>query len=200
MKSIPKGAFGYTNAHKKRQLLKTILFFLLPIGIFVVGFLTTKTKENYFTIIAVVGSLPACKELVNVCMFVKRRSMSKELYEEIKSHAGDMVTAYELVLTTYEKSYPVTALVIAGSEVAGYTEAKEALDWKKAEEHMRTVLKNNGISQTHIHIFREKKQFLERVDALARQGKEELPFEPDERYPGYSREQVMREVLLALSI
>ena len=95
MKSIPKGAFGYTNAHKKRQLLKTILFFLLPIGIFVVGFLTTKTKENYFTIIAVVGSLPACKELVNVCMFVKRRSMSKELYEEIKSHAGDMVTAYE---------------------------------------------------------------------------------------------------------
>ena len=63
MKSIPKGAFGYTNAHKKRQLLKTILFFLLPIGIFVVGFLTTKTKENYFTIIAVVGSLPACKEL-----------------------------------------------------------------------------------------------------------------------------------------
>ena len=135
-----------------------------------------------------------------MCMFVKRRSMSKELYEEIKSHAGDMVTAYELVLTTYEKSYPVTALVIAGSEVAGYTEAKEALDWKKAEEHMRTVLKNNGISQTHIHIFREKKQFLERVDALARQGKEELPFEPDERYPGYSREQVMREVLLALSI
>ena len=200
MKSIPKGAFGYTNAHKKRQLLKTILFFLLPIGIFVVGFLTTKTKENYFTIIAVVGSLPACKELVNVCMFVKRRSMSKELYEEIKSHAGDMVTAYELVLTTYEKSYPVTALVIAGSEVAGYTEAKEALDWKKAEEHMRTVLKNNGISRTHIHIFREKKQFLERVDALARQGKEELPFEPDERYPGYSREHVMREVLLALSI
>ena len=37
MKSIPKGAFGYTEAHKKRQLLKTLIFFLLPVGIFFLG-------------------------------------------------------------------------------------------------------------------------------------------------------------------
>ena len=200
MKSIPKGAFGYTDAHKKRQLLKTLIFFLLPIGIFLLGFITTKTKENYFTIVAVVGSLPACKELVNVCLFMKRRSIPGELYEEIKSHAGSMETAYELVLTTYETSYPITALMIAGDEIIGYGEGGEKLNWKKAEEHIRAVLKNNGISHTHVHIFQEKKQFLERMDALSAQKREELPFVPDERYPGFSREQVIKEVILALSI
>lgn len=200
MKSVPKGAFGYTDAHKKRQLLKTFIFFLLPLGIFLVGFFTTKSKENYFTVIAVVGSLPACKELVNVLMFIKRHSMPKALYEEIQSHGGTFETAYELVLTTYEKSYPITAIVISGNEVMGYTEEKGNLDWKKAEKHISIVLKNNGISQAHVHIFQEKKQFLERVDALALQKKEDLPFVSDERYPGFSREQVIRAVILALSI
>lgn len=202
MKSVPKGEFGYTDSHKKRQLLKTFIFFLLPISIFLVGFLTTKTKENYFTIVAVVGALPACKELVNVFLFFRRHSMPKALYEEIKSHVGNMEAAYELVLTTYETSYPITALVISGNEVMGYTEGAKGkgLNWKKAEEHIRSTLKNNGISQAHVHLFQEKKQFLERIDAFASQKKEELPFEPDERYPGFSREQVIREVILALSI
>ena len=200
MKSVPKGAFGYTDAHKKRQLLKTFIFFLLPIAIFLIGFLTTKSKENYFTVVAVVGSLPACKELVNVFMFAKRHSMPKALYEEIQGHVGVMETAYELWPTTYEKSYPIIAIVISGNEVMGYTEEKRELDWKKAEEHICTVLKNNGISHAHVHIFQEKKQFLERVDALALQKKEDLPFVPDERYPGFSREQVIRAVILALSI
>lgn len=200
MKSIPKGAFGYTDAHKKQQLLKTFIFFLLPIAIFLVGLLTTKTKENYFTIVAVVGSLPACKELVNVFLFLKRHSISKALYEELRGHMGTMEAVYELVLTTYEASYPITALAISGNEIMGYTEETGAMDWKKAEAHIRSVLKNNGISQAHVHIFQEKKQFLERVDALASQKKEDLPFVPDERYPGFSREQVIREVILALSI
>lgn len=200
MKSVPKGAFGYTDAHKKRQLLKTFVFFLLPVAIFLIGFFTTKTKENYFTVVAVVGSLPACKELVNVFMFAKRHSMPRALYEEIQGHVGTMEMAYELVLTTYEKSYPIIALAISGNEVMGYTEEKEQLDWKKAEDHIRSILKTNGIPQAHVHIFQEKKQFLERLDALALQKKEDLPFEPDERYPGFSREQVMRAVILALSI
>lgn len=200
MKKIPKGSYGYTDAHKKRQLLKTFLFFLLPIAIFLVGYLTTKTKENYFTIVAVVGCLPACKELVNVFLFWKRKSLPEELYREIASCAKDLDAAYELVFTTYEQSYPVTALVIAGNEVAGYTQSAKDLNWKKAGEHVQTVLKNNGFSKIHVHIFRDYRQFLERVESLEAQEKETLPFTPDERYPGFRREQVIREVILALSI
>lgn len=200
MKQTAKGSFGYTDFHKKRQLLKTFIFFLLPAAIFLTGFLTTKTKENYFTIVAVVGSLPACKELVNVILFWKRHSISRELYEKIASHAGTLETVYELVLTTYEKSYPIDAVVIAGDEVAGYTEHPRDLDWRKAEAHIKTTLKNNGISKTKVHIFRDLERFLNHVDEMAGEMRSTQPFTLDERYPGLGREQVMREVILALSL
>ena len=203
MKKIPKGTFGYTDAHKKRQLLKTFLFFLLPLAIFLTGYITTKTKQNYFTVVAVVGCLPACKEMVNVLMFWKRSSMPEKLYREIASHTEGvegMETAYELVLTTYEESYSIAAAVIMGNEIMGYADTTKESDWKAAEEHIRKILKQNGIPKAHVHIFQDLPQFLERIDTLAVQKRENLPFTPDERYPGLNREQVIKEVILALSI
>ena len=203
MTKISKGTFGYTNAHKKQQLKKTIIFFLLPMAIFLIGYLTTGTNRNYFTIVAVVGCLPACKELVNVFMFWKRSSMPDSLYQKLAAHTEGkegMETAYELVLTTYEQSYPITAIAIKGSEITGYTDTEKVYDWKAAEEHIHKILKQNGITRTNVHIFTSLPQFLERIDTLVAQKKEEFPFKLDERYPGLSREQVIREIILALSI
>ena len=194
-----KGEWGYTDAHKRSQILKTFLFFLIPIAIFVLGYVTTGTRRNYFTILAIVGCLPACKEMVNVLMFWKRRSMPKELYEEIELHAGKLTRAYELVLTTYEKNYPVHSLVIRGNEIAGYTTMKST-DLKPLQEHVVKMLKENGISGAHVHIFPDLKVYLDRVDVLAEREPEEIPFTPDERYPNLNREQRIRQVVLSLSL
>ncbi len=194
-----KGEWGYTDAHKRSQILKTFLFFLIPISIFVLGYVTTGTKRNYFTILAIVGCLPACKEMVNVLMFLKRRSMPKGLYEEIEAHGGKLTRAYELVLTTYEKNYPVHSLVISGNEIAGYTTMKNT-DLKPLQEHIVKMLKENGISGIHVHIFPDLKTYLDRVDALAKRDPEEIPFTPDERFPGMNREQCIRELILSLSL
>lgn len=194
-----KGEHGYTDAHKKAQLLKTCLFFLIPLAIFVIGYVTTATKRNYFTILAIVGCLPACKELVNVMMFLKRRSMPRELYQEIERHAGGLTRAYELVLTTYEQNYPIHSLVIRGNEMAGYTTLKHT-DLKPLQEHIAKTLKENGISGVHVHIFPDLKAYLDRVDTLAAKEKEEIPFVPDERYPELGREELIRKLILALSL
>ncbi len=191
MNHAEKGSYGYTDAHKKRQIRKTVLLFLLPIAIFLTGYFTTGSRENYFTIVAVVGSLPACKELVNVILFAKRRSMPRNLYEEIASHAEGMETAYELVLTTYEASYSIPALVIAGNRVAGYMPQREAKTGN-ANGHIQKTLEQNGFPGTEVQIFQDLKEFLDRVDALAAE-KSQLP-------EGDSREGDMRRVILALSI
>ena len=186
---------------KKSQILKTFLFFLIPISIFVLGYVSsTGTKRNYFTILAIVGCLPACKEMVNVLMFLKRRfPCRKGLYEEIEAHGGKLTRAYELVLTTYEKNYPVHSLVISGNEIAGYTTMKNT-DLKPLQEHIVKMLKENGISGIHVHIFPDLKTYLDRVDALAKRDPEEIPFTPDERFPGMNREQCIRELILSLSL
>ena len=199
MRIPEKGEHGYTDAHKRAQLLKTFLFFLIPIAIFVIGYVTTDTKRNYFTILAIVGCLPACKELVNVIMFLKRRSMPQAMYQEIEVHAGSLVRAYELVFTTYEKNYPVHSLVVRGQEIAGYTTLKNT-DLRPLQEHIAKTLKENGISGVHVHIFPDLKAYLDRVDALAGKEPEEIPFTPDERYPELGREELIRKLVLALSL
>ena len=199
MKVAEKGTYGYTNSHKKQQLLKTLIYFLLPAAIFVLGYVTTKSSKNLFTVVAVVGSLPACKELVNVVMFWKRRSMPRELYEELSAHVGEgMEAAYELVFTTYEKNYVVPCVVVAGGEVAGYLLQKD-LEAGKLEEHLRSTLKSNGVI-AHVHMFKDLKGFLDRVDALAEREPESAAFTPDSRYPELNREQLTKHLLLALSL
>ena len=191
MKYAEKGSYGYTDAHKRRQIRKTVLFFLLPIAIFLTGYFTTGSRENYFTIVAVVGSLPACKELVNVVMFAKRRSMPKALYEEIASHTEGLEAAYELVLTTYETTYSLPALVIAGNTVAGYTLQRE-MQTGRAQAHIQKALEQNGFPKAEVQIFRDLKEFLDRADALAA--------EKTQTQEMNAQEADMRRVILALSI
>lgn len=197
--TIPKGEYGYTDAHKRTQLIKTLILFLLPAAIFTIGYCTSHTRMNLFTVVAVVGCLPACKETVNLIMFWNRHSLSRELHEQIAPHVQTLSHAWELVLTTYDKNYPISSLVIRGNEVAGYTPSKEP-DLRALESHIIKVLKENGLSGVHVHIFTDLKTYLERTDALGRREPEAIPFTPDERYPSLNREQLIRELILALSL
>ena len=55
MKRVAKGNFGYTQSHRKWQILKTSLYVALALAIFIVGFVTTKTTKNVFSIFAIVS-------------------------------------------------------------------------------------------------------------------------------------------------
>ncbi|MCI8854077.1 MAG: hypothetical protein HFI30_02235 [Lachnospiraceae bacterium] len=199
MKKIAKGSYGYTANHKKRQAVKTLIFFSLPLALVAVGLLSTNEKINLLAVIGMVGSLPACKELVNLLIFLPRKSMDPSLYNTIHPHVESLVHVYELVLTTYEKNYPIDSMVISGSNLAAYSTRKD-LDTKAAENHIRKILKDNGLRQ-NVKIFTDLKHYLERADALAaKTEKEEIPFTPDERYPQLTREELIMHLMLAISI
>ena len=198
MNKIPKGSYGYTAAHRKRQILKTFVLFLLPAAVFVIGFVTTGTKMNYFTVIAIVGVLPACKEAVNVIMFMRLHSIPRELYETVEEHAGALGRGYELVLTTYRVNYPIDCFVVRGTDIVGYSSRE--IDKKALDEHITSTMKYNNVKGVHVHVFTDLKAFLERVDVLAAKGPDDTVFSGDERYDGMRREDVVRTVLLALSL
>lgn len=199
MKKKAKGSYGYIADHKKRQALKTLLFFSLPMALVAVGLLSTNERLNLLAVIGMVGSLPACKELVNLIMFLPKKSMEQSLHEEISPHVKPLVHLYELVLTTYEKNYAIDSMIICGSNLMGYT-SKPDMDVREAEIHIRRILKDNGLRQ-NVKIFTDLKKYLERVDTLAaRTEKEEIPYTPDDRYPELSREELIMHLILAISI
>ena len=55
MKKVKKGDYGYIRYEKKKRLLTTVVLFLIPQAAFQAAILSTGTKKNINTVIAMVG-------------------------------------------------------------------------------------------------------------------------------------------------
>lgn len=204
--NIRKGDFGYIRKQKRVRLLRTLACFLLPLAIFCVGYaLNRGDRYNIYTVIALVGCIPACMSLVGMIMMWMQKPMSRELYREIRSHAGDLLMSYEMYMTTREISIFVDAAAICGGYVAAYTDRpakRKDLDFM--EKHIEKTLRANKYRMS-VKIFDQKKAFLERLDTLrARQQEFESAasenFTPDEKYPDLTRSELVKHLLLAISL
>ena len=118
---IRKGDFGYFSSEKKRQALITGILFAVPLFIFFTAWIYHHSRMTVWTVVAVVGCLPACRSMVNLIMILMRKPMNRELYREISSHAGKLVMSYEMYITFYEKSSVVDAFAVCGNEMVGYS-------------------------------------------------------------------------------
>ncbi len=61
---IEKGQPGYLRVQKTRYLLWAVVEFAVVAAVFILGYVQTGKKENLFTVVAIVGCLPAAKMLV----------------------------------------------------------------------------------------------------------------------------------------
>lgn len=202
IRNVQKGKFGYLKAQRKKQILITVILYAAPLLLFFTGLWQTGTRKNLFTMIAVVGCLPACKWTVNVIMLFLQKPVSRELYEKIVSHEGSLITAYELTFTAYEKNTSVAAIAICGNEVIGYT-ADEKADTTFLEKHITNILLQNHFYGVHVKVVKDLKKYLDRMDSLNKREKElrqGIKFVPDQTYPELSREELMCHTILAISL
>lgn len=201
MEKGKKGNFQYIKEEKKRRVLKTLLLFAIPITAFVAAACYYGTTTNLISVVAIVGCLPACKSLVGLIMVFMYRSINESTYQKIESHKGSLTMAYELVLTNYEKNTFVDAFAICGNQVIGYTSASK-VDLKYAEEHTQKILHHNGY-KVSVKIFKDFQPFLDRLDSMnlhAEGLRADIPFKPDDRYPDFSREELIKHTILAISL
>lgn len=200
-KKISKGSYGYINSQKKRRGLITFILFFIPVVIFVTGLIQTKTRLNLFTFVAIMGCLPASRCAVGFFMMLMQKPMKESEYLEIKEHARDLTCAFEMTVTAYEKQTPLDSIVVCGTQVIGYTRSPKA-DCPFTEKHIREILKGNGYKST-VKIFTDLKHYLGRIDSFYER-KEELEaegsFTPDDNYPDLGRSELMKHVILAISL
>ena len=198
MKRVAKGKFGYTLSHRKWQIMKMSLYIVLALAIFLIGWITTKTTKNIMSIVAICGALPISKEMVGVIMSFKRKPMDRSVYEQISLRAGDLEQIYELLFTTQEKSYTVEAAIIEGKDVICYTNDPKC-EVIALQKHLLKMLDANGYKQ-NVKVYTDLKKFLDRVADLERREKEEIPYKQNPTYPDLNRDQLIKHLLLALSI
>ncbi|MEZ3445430.1 MAG: hypothetical protein K1W30_09945 [Lachnospiraceae bacterium] len=160
-----KGEFGYPPYERKRVALRTIVYFLISIAVFLLGYFSTGKKENLLTIVAVLGLLPSSKSFVSAVMYFRIPQYSETVYQEIAEQAGEVSVIYSMYLTSYRLNFPVNCFAVRGNNLIGYTEFPNC-DAAACEEHIQGILKQNSIKNVTIKIFHEKSRFMERLTQL----------------------------------
>lgn len=194
-RKIQKGQYGYLKSQRKIEIRRTVLFFGISFALFFTGLFFTGTNKNLLTIVAVLGMLPASKSAVSMIMFLRFPSGSVELYEETKIHAKSLPAIYDFVITSREKSFPLSSMVYKDRMLYGFCERKGE-NKKELESYLKEMLDSNHYKSVNVKIFDDFPKYLKRLDSLKSQEKGQKKEEDSNTKEGKN----VLALLLSLSI
>ena len=189
---LGKGEAGYIDQKKKKELLKVILEFGIVLALFITGYITTKTRLNLLTLVAVLGCLPASKAMVGFLMLLPRKSLAKEKVDLVEKKGQHLTKLYDMVLTSYEHVMPVESIVIQGNTICGYA-TNEKLDFAYLEKYIRTTLKNNKFDQVSVKMFKDFPAYIARIEAMDN-------LAVDSAVKNKKQEEEIKKIILTLSM
>lgn len=169
---IRKGCYGYIENHRLVTVLRTLLFFFVSVGLYVMGYVTTGSNRNLLTIVAVLGCLPACKSMVNFILFMKAQGCSEELKKEVCAYDKKLTVFYDLYFTSYQKNFPVSHMALKGNVLCGITENPKC-DCNEAQKHLEQMLTQEGIKNITVKIFSQRDKYIDRLSQLMDLGADE---------------------------
>lgn len=88
MMRIQKGKPGYLRIRKMKFLIGALVEFGVVAALLILGYMQTGSRLNLFTVIAVVGCLPASKMLVEFITMAPHRGVPAEIYKEIEKKSS----------------------------------------------------------------------------------------------------------------
>ena len=179
MKKAVKGNYGYIRTKRSWVIIRTIVFFAISLAIFIAGYVTTGTRKNLLTIVAVLGCLPACKSLVNLIMFFRAKGCSQKAMEVIRPIEGHLIGMYDMFFTSYQKNFDISHMVLEDKILLAYTESDQ-FDHKAFKEHLSTMLKQGGVKEMTITTTGDLQKYCEQLEGLNSMNQEYDPEKDDE--------------------
>lgn len=167
MHKISKGSYGYIRNARIRTLVFVILLYVASLGIFFGAAAYFHTRQNWFSILAILIILPAARYTVNLVMLYRAIPCSVKAHHEISQHIGHLEGAWELYLTSEKKSFAVSHLAVAGKSIACLTEDPKC-SAEEGEQHIRKMLQANGFHGYTVKIFSSLPRYLDRLDQMNR--------------------------------
>lgn len=163
MKKAQKGEYGYIDRQKRLRLTVIIAGLIIILADFFTGLAITKTRNNLFTIVAIVLVLPEGKFIATYLTIVKYKSAPKELFDRINSLNLSYTIVYDCLFSTKERIYMVYAAVIGTDFVLCL--GKEGCDRKKFESELESFVKD-GKGRVKVSLMTENKAFFNRLGQL----------------------------------
>lgn len=162
-----KGIRGYINKQKIIEIVRTLVMFGVSLGLYFYAYHLLGTNKSIWSIIAVLGILPASKSAVGMIMFLRFSSLSLEEYDGIVSCVGNVPTLYELIFTTKDKSFLVkacscsmnTVILLADKSTKKYSS-------KELENHLSDCIEREGIKGITVKAYTDKENYCQRVSEM----------------------------------
>ena len=160
-----KGTKHYLKSQRNYEIARTVLLFSISGALFAGGWLSTGTRLNLLTIVAVLGILPASKSLVSVIMFCRYHGLSDDKASRISGHVGTLTELYDLVFTSNDKNYEIGHAVIKGNSICGYSE-KPNFEEQAFYKHLKNLLKIDHYNDVSIKVFTDLEKYVDRLDQM----------------------------------
>jgi len=162
---IEKGKPGYIKAQKTKYLLWALLEFAVVAAVFILGYVKTGTKKNIFSVVAVVGCLPAAKMLVEFIVMYPHKGIDPEKYQEIQEKSPLVLCMYDMLISSTKKLMALDAVAIYGHIICGYTGSPKT-DEVFLAAYIKEELKKHRYDKMTVKIFHDYKMFLARVEGM----------------------------------
>ncbi len=166
-----KGSFGYLKKTAVRNGLFALGNVLICALIFIIGNFLVEKNSTIFTIVAVLGMLPAAKFIVSMILFMRAEKFScpKGLYQQLIDKAGekkaDLLCGFDFYLTSYDKNFPLCAALVKKGTLIAFSNAPKLAE-QDAKKHLETYMKKNGVSGIAVKIYKDQNKFVERFEQL----------------------------------
>lgn len=161
------------------MVLRTMIFFALALSLFVAGILTTHTRKNLLTVVAVLGCLPACKSLVNTIMYFRASGCSQKAQEKIMQAEGHLIGMYDMYFTSYQKNFAISHMVVENQIILAFTEDGKC-DIPACITHLKTMLKQAGFSEVTVAVTDQLHKYCSQLQQLNDKNQEYDPAKDDE--------------------
>lgn len=173
--ALNKHEFGYLLKQFKKMLIRTSIQFGVSIILLVIGLIIYKTKKNIFTLVSVLGLLPAGQSLVNLIMLIKskKHTCPESLYNEIMDSKIDKDSprpqiGFDYYITSYDVQFPVQSITVINDSLIGYTNF-DKFNHKQFEKHIKNMLSQNSLNISVIKIFEQNEldKYTERISSYS---------------------------------
>ena len=167
MKKSFKGDFGYIRYRRQIGLLRTGLFLLVVLALFLSGLFSFGSSKNYLSIIAALLCLPAGWSAVNFIMFLRAKGCSDSSFRKIEEIKGGLLVRYDEVITSYDKNFNVAASTVLDKNICCYVE-DDSFDLLDLEKHIKKMMAQNGYGSYSVKAFNKLDDFCNRLSQLER--------------------------------
>lgn len=159
-----KCTLGYLKKRKKAEVLWILLFVVLGVAIFLIGYLWSGVRANIFTVMAVLLVLPAAKHLVALIAMFRKKSVTKERYEKVKQAAKEAILYTDYVFTSTEKIMHLDFLIVKNGNVLGVI-AKSKQDVPYLKQYLSDTVKKMAPSY-HVRLFDTDEKLISHLQHL----------------------------------